>query len=146
MDLTSAKDIMLVLLPIAVTWSIKKSEERAKLREAEKNSLLDRVTRVEEMIIRQEEMLKKVEDIITVIEDVQNKVGLLAEGLKASLRDRIVQSCTYFVENQGWVPSGVFGNIAKMYHAYTLLGGNDVATRFFEELRKLPMNPPPTTE
>ena len=55
MDLTSVKDIMLVLLPIAVTWSIKKSEERARLREEEKNSLLDRITRVEEMIMRQEE-------------------------------------------------------------------------------------------
>lgn len=146
MDLASAKDIMLVLLPIAVTWSIKKSEERAKLREEEKTSLLDRIARVEAIIMKQEGMLEKVESNMTVLEYVQNKIDLLAEGLKASLRDRIVQSCTYFVENKGWVPADVFGNISKMYHAYILLGGNDVATRFFEELKKLPMNPPTIVE
>lgn len=145
MDIT-IKDIFLCVLPffIAGYYENKKKNEAA-LRE-EIKELKEIISgfqgEEQERAARQEELIAMFEEMHNAVAAMQKEVEIIKEGLKASLRDRIVQSCTYYTEKQGWVPPNVYGNISKMYHAYTAMGGNDVASKFFEALSKLPMTQP----
>ena len=145
----SIKEIFLGVLPILVMayYELKK-EQKAQITDEikELKQIIHEFQEAEqERAARQEELIAMFEEMHNSVAVMQTEIGAIKEGLKASLRDRIVQSCTFYTEKQGWVPPNVYGNISKMYHAYTELGGNDVASRFFEALSKLPMTQPEGT-
>lgn len=80
-----------------------------------------------------EEEKKKTEEEEAVVAMV------IKEGLKAILRDRIIQSCSYFLK-EGYITYVAKENIMRMYNAYTQLGGNDIATGIYEDAMKLPIH------
>lgn len=142
----SLKDIFLCVLPVIVAayYERKKRDEERITQEIRdlKQIVQGFQEQEQERAARQEELIAMFEQLHNSFDKMQSELGTIREGLKASLRDRIVQSCTFYTEKQGWVPPNVYGNISKMYHAYRAMGGNDVATRFFDELSKLPMTQP----
>jgi len=62
------------------------------------------------------------------------------DGIKAVLRDRILQSRRYFCE-KGYIPAQEFENIEQMHNSYAAMGGNGLAHRAFIEISNLPFEP-----
>jgi len=63
------------------------------------------------------------------------------DGIKAVLRDRILQSRRYFCD-KGYIPAQEFENIEQMHNSYAAMGGNGLAHRAFIEISNLPFEPP----
>lgn len=64
------------------------------------------------------------------------KIERMQDGILAVLRDRILQSCNYFIA-QGKISQLALENIAMMHDAYKTLGGNGLCDRQFEAVNKL---------
>lgn len=67
----------------------------------------------------------------------QEKEEAFNDGLRAILRDKIIQSGTYFIE-LGEIPFVVKENLDNMFIAYHKLGGNGAVTEIHEQLKELP--------
>lgn len=65
-------------------------------------------------------------------------IEAMKEGLLAMLRDRILQSCRYFIE-RGKIDPLILENITKMHDSYKTLGGNGLCDRQYAEVQKLPL-------
>lgn len=61
----------------------------------------------------------------------------LFNGVRALLRDRIIQTYNYYL-NKGCCPIYALENVERMYQAYHTLHGNGTVTKLVEELKKLP--------
>ena len=64
------------------------------------------------------------------------KIERMQDGILAVLRDRILQSCNYFVA-QGKISQLALENITMMHDAYKVLGGNGLCDRQFKTVNKL---------
>ena len=62
-------------------------------------------------------------------------------GMRALLRDRIIQSYNHYHEEKGYCPIYVKDAIDDMYNQYHALGGNGTITKLHEELMALPTEP-----
>lgn len=58
-------------------------------------------------------------------------------GMRALLRDRIIDRCNHYLERQE-IPVYGLENIENMYAAYAAIGGNGAAKKLVEEVRELP--------
>lgn len=63
----------------------------------------------------------------------------LKAGIKALLRDRIVQAYNHYREKGCW-PIYARESVMGMYEQYQVLGGNGVITGLLEALKDLPTN------
>jgi len=81
--------------------------------------------------LQKAEMERKEKD-----KEQREQIMLILEAQCASLRDRIVQSCRHFI-SVGKIPAFERENISRMYHAYHALGGNDIASDFFNAVMEL---------
>ena len=61
----------------------------------------------------------------------------IANGVKALLRDRIIQSCNHYSE-KGYFPLYARENIEDLFKEYAALGGNGTVKDLVEETKKLP--------
>ena len=68
--------------------------------------------------------------------ELEKTILELKEGTQAILRDRILQSCTHFIEERQISPLAL-ENITRMYTSYQNLGGNGLATHVYEQVREL---------
>lgn len=64
----------------------------------------------------------------------------LQDGMQALLRDRIIQSYNHY-QDKGYCPIYGKENVKRMYDAYHVLGGNDVATQLKDKLLSMPEEP-----
>lgn len=64
----------------------------------------------------------------------------LHDGMQALLRDRIIQAYNHY-QDKGFCPIYGKENVKRMYDAYHVLGGNDVATELKDKLMKMPEEP-----
>ena len=71
-------------------------------------------------------------------QEISAKIELIQMGLLAMLRDKIIQSCSYFIE-AGCIPMLVLENITKMHDSYKALGGNGLCDQLFQEIQQLPI-------
>lgn len=64
----------------------------------------------------------------------------LHDGMQALLRDRIIQAYNHYQDKEC---CPIYGkeNVKRMYDAYHVLGGNDVATELKDKLMKMPEEP-----
>ena len=58
-------------------------------------------------------------------------------GVRALLRDRIIQAYNHYVD-RGCCPIYGLENVERMYKAYHMLRGNGTVTRLVEELKQMP--------
>jgi hypothetical protein len=65
-------------------------------------------------------------------------IELMKMGLLSMLRDRILQSCRYFID-QGKIDPLVLENITKMHDSYKALGGNGLCDRLYSKVQDLPL-------
>ena len=68
------------------------------------------------------------------------KNAALHDGMQALLRDRIIQAYNHY-QDRGYCPIYGKENVKRMYDAYHVLGGNDVATELKDKLMKMPEKP-----
>ncbi len=68
--------------------------------------------------------------------ELEKTIMELKEGTQAILRDRILQSCTHFIEERQISPLAL-ENITRMYTSYTKLGGNGLATHVYQQVKEL---------
>lgn len=68
------------------------------------------------------------------------KNAALHDGIQALLRDRIIQAYNHY-QDKGYCPIYGKENVKRMYDAYHVLGGNDVATGLKDKLMKMPEEP-----
>lgn len=71
-------------------------------------------------------------------QEISAKIELIQMGLLSMLRDKIIQSCSYFCET-GAIPLLVLENITKMHDSYKALGGNGLCDQLFEDVKQLPI-------
>lgn len=71
-------------------------------------------------------------------EKVKNEA--IQDGIQALLRDRIIQSYNHY-SDKGYCPIYGKENVKRMYDAYHVLGGNDVATQLKDKLLAMPEEP-----
>lgn len=68
------------------------------------------------------------------------KNDAISDGVKALLRDRLIQSHNYYLD-KGYCPIYAKENMEDMYEAYHGLGGNGTVTGLMEYLRKMRTEP-----
>lgn len=68
------------------------------------------------------------------------KNAALHDGMQALLRDRIIQAYNHY-QDKGFCPIYGKENVKRMYDAYHVLGGNDVATKLKDTLIEMPEEP-----
>lgn len=68
--------------------------------------------------------------------EMEKTILELKEGTQAILRDRILQSCTHFIEQKQITPLAL-ENITRMYTSYKKLGGNGLATHVYQQVKEL---------
>lgn len=66
------------------------------------------------------------------------KIEQLQDGIRAVLRDRILQSCNYFIERGSITPLAL-ENITLMHDSYKELHGNGLCDKQFEAVYALPI-------
>lgn len=78
--------------------------------------------------------------IVKKQDEERRKSAALQEGMKALLRDRIIQAYNHYQEKGHWP---IYGkeNVKRMYDAYHVLGGNDMITRLKDTLMEMPEEP-----
>lgn len=67
----------------------------------------------------------------------QQKNEAIGEGVQSLLRESIVSNYNRY-QDKGFCPIYAKESIKKVYHAYSDLGGNDVATDLYKKLLELP--------
>lgn len=109
---------MLLLVGKWIDWRMTKHEEAK-----------DEILRVqmEEMAKKQQREAER--DLI--IEHLQ-------DGIRAVLRDRILQSCNYFIERGSITPLAL-ENITMMHDSYKELHGNGLCDKQFKAVYELPV-------
>lgn len=107
---------MLIILGKWIDWRINKNKEA-------QEKLLKQ--QMEELAKRQQ--LEAERDL---------KIEQLQDGIRAVLRDRILQSCNYFIERGSITPLAL-ENITLMHDSYKELHGNGLCDRQFEAVNKL---------
>ncbi len=73
------------------------------------------------------------------LKTVHTKNESVAEGVQSLLRDRLFQTCNYYILKQGFVEMDDMNNIENLYKSYAKLGGNGVGTELYERCKKLPL-------
>lgn len=68
------------------------------------------------------------------------KSEALYDGMQALLRDRIIQAYNHY-QDKAYCPIYGKENVKRMYDAYHVLGGNDVATELKDKLMRMPEEP-----
>lgn len=73
-------------------------------------------------------------------QEESRKSAALQDGMQALLRDRIIQAYNHY-QDKGYCPIYGKENVKRMYDAYHVLGGNDVATKLKDTLMEMPEEP-----
>lgn len=74
------------------------------------------------------------------IKEERVKNAALQDGMQALLRDRIIQAYNHY-QDKGYCPIYAKENVKRMYDAYHILGGNDVATQLKDKILLMPEEP-----
>lgn len=78
--------------------------------------------------------------VIKKQDEERRKSAALQDGIQALLRDRIIQGYNHY-QDKGYCPIYGKENVKRMYDAYHVLGGNDVATKLKDTLMEMPEEP-----
>lgn len=154
MDYELAREAFTLCSPVVLGWMLhrldakqqKKEDERKeqdRIRAERERQLSEKLEQLEatlRIVQEQEhERFAREEERIALIEELNVKMILVMEGLEATIKDRLNQSCLFYIEKQKWIPVSVFGTITKMFESYKKLGGNGEIERLYEELKTLPL-------
>ena len=72
----------------------------------------------------------------------KKKHSAVVDGVQCLLREKIIEKHAKYVEEKHYCPIYAKESIRKAYNAYHALGGNDVATALYKELKALHTEPP----
>lgn len=75
--------------------------------------------------------------MLAVVKKTKAENHALRLGMRAILRDRIIQTYNHYVE-KGYCPIYARENIGNMYEAYHNLGGNGTVTALYKRIQELP--------
>lgn len=75
--------------------------------------------------------------VASEIKEQREKQSAMEKGIKALLRDRIVQTYNHYKE-KGYCPIYALENVEELYVEYQALGGNGTMEKLYEDLKELP--------
>ena len=75
--------------------------------------------------------------VIARLKEEQKKNEAIADGVQSLLRESIVSNYNRY-HDKGFCPIYAKESVKKVYHAYSNLGGNDVATDLYKKLLEMP--------
>lgn len=75
--------------------------------------------------------------LVTEYKNLNKKQKAVNNGVKALLRDRIIQTCNHY-RDKGYCPVYALDNVNSLYKEYHALGGNGTITTLVEEMHHLP--------
>lgn len=78
--------------------------------------------------------------LMSVIKKDKQEKKALRQGMRAILRDRIIQAYNHYLD-KGYCPIYARENITNMYKAYHDLGGNGTITELYNKLMDMPTEP-----
>lgn len=81
--------------------------------------------------------------VVTAIPAFFLNMRLIKNGLQCLLRMKIIETHDKYVERK-YCPIAIKESTVRLYKAYHALKGNDVATSLYNEIMKLPTDPPET--
>lgn len=134
-------DILSWLIPIVATsmlgYILKRYEEGRTAEKQEREQLTHQIEVLNKKIEAQELMVKELVVLAGKIDELDKRLERLENADQCLLRDRLLQSCTYFIR-AGDIPVSVKFALSNMYKAYTELNGNDVVTGVYQKMMRLP--------
>ena len=83
---------------------------------------------------------KKLNSADAKAEQAKRETAAIAEGVKALLRDRLLQGYKHYIE-KGWADMDDRKNMENIYRQYHVLGGNGDMRDLRRTFRHLPMVP-----
>lgn len=89
-----------------------------------------------------ESQSKEINELKTLINTLTDKVNMLINSDKDSIKAYITKEHHEFVYNKGWIDDYSLNCIEQRYTHYTDEGGNSFIANLMDELRKLPKELP----
>ena len=143
--------LMLLLVTIVgsiLSWWLPRISARIDARDEERikheQNIIDRITQLENALLelhgRLDTQVGKEQERLAIEEMRMDEFLLFREGIKAVLRDRLLQARRYFC-GLGYIPAQEFENISAIHEAYNKLHGNNLGDKAFEEIKSLPFEP-----
>lgn len=141
--------IFLVLLALAVKgvvsygdWGmnrLRKIFNKETQREKEKREIEEHFTKQDEKIENLRESLQK---NIETLDQILNKIDLLMDSDKDSIKSYITEKHHYFVYENKWIDDYSLDCLERRYKHYVNEGGNSFVLDLMEDLRDLPKQSP----
>lgn len=141
--------IFLVLLALAVKgvvsygdWGmnrLRKIFNKETQREKEKREIEEHFTKQDEKIESLRESLQK---NIETLDQILNKIDLLMDSDKDSIKSYITEKHHYFVNENKWIDDYSLDCLERRYKHYVNEGGNSFVLDLMEDLRDLPKQSP----
>lgn len=133
------------VISLWITRIVTKMDAKADERRKHDEEIFTRIEQLEvtvhTLIEHEQERAARMEELIAMVEIMQNQIDKISTCNQALARDRMMQSCKYFVEESGWIPLDVFENIEKLFKAYKDLGGNGACEKLYNAVKELPNTP-----
>ena len=141
--------VFLVLLALAVKgvvsygdWGmnrLRKIFNKETEREKEKREIEEHFTKQDEKIENLRENLQK---NIETLDQILNKIDLLMDSDKDSIKSYITEKHHYFVYENKWIDDYSLDCLERRYKHYVNEGGNSFVLDLMEDLRDLPKQSP----
>ena len=141
--------VFLVLLALAVKgvvsygdWGmnrLRKIFNKETEREKEKREIEEHFTKQDEKIENLRENLQK---NIETLDQILNKIDLLMDSDKDSIKSYITEKHHYFVYENEWIDDYSLDCLERRYKHYVNEGGNSFVLDLMEDLRDLPKQSP----
>lgn len=141
--------IFLVLFALAVKgvvsygdWGmnrLRKIFNKETQREKEKREIEEHFTKQDEKIENLRESLQK---NIETLDQILNKIDLLMDSDKDSIKSYITEKHHYFVYENKWIDDYSLDCLERRYKHYVNEGGNSFVLDLMEDLRDLPKQSP----
>lgn len=71
-------------------------------------------------------------------QEIRATIDLVSVGIMSVLRDRILQSCNYYI-GKGAISALALENITRMHDSYKALGGNGLCDHQYDAIQNLPL-------
>ena len=72
-------------------------------------------------------------------EKAHRETEAIGQGVKALLRDRLLQGYKHYVNDVGWADEDDRSNMENVYKQYHALGGNGTITKVHDEIMEMPI-------
>lgn len=120
-----------------------KKREVEEHKKAQEQMIADLLETNKRLVEWKEKMDEDIKYLHETLDEMKGKIGCIREGNMALMRDRIIQSCRYFID-KGYITIVAKSNIIAMHDSYKAHGGNGICDSYFTRMMELNMDEEPS--